>query len=172
MVTHVIYGPKKLHAHNQTRYPVVERAVGEFRARSDRLYPSEVRASLKSLLRDTQKREIKDEPGQYQNIYWSCETRSFLYYAARKVEESTKPPATVAASVVPPVPTEEQGKKRGVEDVKVEDAKKDEDEDAMDVEKISAQPPLKETTKHAIEHPLGKPIPTSTDRREAEDPSH
>jgi hypothetical protein len=57
-----------LRAYHQTRYPVVERAVGEFRARSDRLYPSEVRANLKSLLRDTQKRETRDEPGQYEKF--------------------------------------------------------------------------------------------------------
>ena len=57
-----------LHTYNETRYPVVERAVGEFRARADRLYPSEVRAGLKSLLRDTQKRETKDEPGQYKSV--------------------------------------------------------------------------------------------------------
>ena len=56
--------PKHHDAHNQTRYPVVERAVSEFRARSDRLYPREVRVGLKSLLRDPRGREAKEEPGK------------------------------------------------------------------------------------------------------------
>ena len=62
-------GSRKLHAHNQTRYPVVERAIGEFRAKAERLYPSEVRASLKSLIRDTTKRETKGESGQHENVF-------------------------------------------------------------------------------------------------------
>ncbi|KAF9652106.1 hypothetical protein BDM02DRAFT_3126507 [Thelephora ganbajun] len=135
------------------RYPLVERAVGEFRARSDRLYPSEVRAGLKSLLRDTQKRVTKDEP-------------------VKKVEEPTKPPVTVAAGVAPPVHTEEQMKMRDVENVKGEGAKKNEDEDAMDVEQTSAQPPPKETTanKHASEYPPDQSTPT--DGKEAEASHH
>ena len=90
----------------------------------------------------------------------------------KKVEEPTKPPAVVAASATPPAPTEERTKKRDIEDVKVAGTKKDEDEDAMDVERTSTQPPLKETTKHANEHPSHHPTPAPTDRKEAEDASH
>jgi len=63
-----------LRIHNQTRYPVIERAVGEFRAKAERLYPSEVRASLKSLVRDTTRRDTKSESGQYENVSRSRET--------------------------------------------------------------------------------------------------
>jgi len=135
------------------RYPVVERAVGEFRARADRLYPSEVRASLKSLLRDTQMRETKDEP-------------------AKRVEELTNPSAIVAASVGPPAPVEEQTKKRDIEDAKVEGTKESEDRDAMDVEPAPTQLPLKDTIKHADEHPPHNPTLAFTDRKEVEDAPH
>ena len=67
-------GSQNPHIHNRTRYPVIERAVGEFRAKAERLYPSEVRASLKSLVRDTTKRETNRESGQYGDVSWSCET--------------------------------------------------------------------------------------------------
>jgi len=73
---------------------------------------------------------------------------------------------------VPPVPTEEQVGKKGVEEVKVEDAKRNDDGDVMDVVKTSAQLPLKETTTHANEHLPGKPTPASTDRMGAEDDPH
>ena len=72
---------------------------------------------------------------------------------------------------MPPEPTEERTKKREIEDIKVEGTKKNEDEDAMDVERTSIQPPLKETTKHASEHPSHHPTPVPTDRKEAEDAS-
>ena len=49
------------------------------------------------------------------------------------------------ANAVPLEPTEEQMKGKDVDNVRVERTK-DEDEDAMDVEQISVQPPLKETT--------------------------
>lgn len=62
-MTAFLWFPKRPQAHDQMRYPLVERAVGEFRAKSDRSFPSEVRASLKDLLRGSQKGETKDELG-------------------------------------------------------------------------------------------------------------
>lgn len=93
----------------------------------------------------------------------------FRCVAVRKVEESTKPPATMAANVVPPAPAEEWVKKREVEDIKVEGTKNY--DDAMDVEQTPVQLPLKETTKQANEHPPNQPTSTSTDRNEAQDVS-
>ena len=87
----------------------------------------------------------------------------------RKVEESTKPPATMAANVVSPAPAEEWVKKREVEDIKVEGTKNY--DDAMDVEQTPVQLPLKETTKQANEHPPNQPTSTSTDRNETQDVS-
>jgi len=83
-----------------------------------------------------------------------------------------KSSATVAASIGPPAPAEEQIKKRDIEDVKVEGTKRNENEDAMDVEPIPAQPPLEDTIKHPNEHLLRYPTPTPTDRKEAEDAPH
>lgn len=65
---------------------------------------------------------------------------------ARRGEETTKPVVGVVTRVVPPVPTEEQMKRRDADGVRTEGTKKDEDGDAMDVEQISVQPPLEETT--------------------------
>ena len=86
------------------------------------------------------------------------------FVAARKVEESTKSPAATTANVVPPAPAEEWSKKREVEDVKVEVAKRN--EDVMDVEQTPVQPPL---AKYAKGHPPDQPA--STDRKETEDVS-
>ena len=77
----------------------------------------------------------------------------------------------MAASVGPPAPTEEK-MKRDIEGAKVEGTKKNEDEDAMDVEPTPTQPPLKDDVKHANEHPPHHPTPASTDRKEAEDAPH
>lgn len=93
-------------------------------------------------------------------------------FVVKKVEESTKPSTIVAFSVGPPAPTEEQVKKRDIEDVKVEDTKKNDAEDAMDVEQTLTQPPLKETVKHPSERPYHHSTPTTTDRKEAEDAPH
>lgn len=87
----------------------------------------------------------------------------------RKVEEPIKPPTTVTANVAPPVSPEEQMKKRGTDDVRVEGMKKNEDEDAMDVEQAPAHLP-KETTSGSpakVEHPTGQP--TSTDKDDVEE---
>jgi len=91
----------------------------------------------------------------------------FRCVVVRKVEESTKSPATTAATVVPPAPAEERVKKREVEDIKVEDTKRN--EDAMDVEQTHVRPLL---TKHTNEHPPDQPTSTSTDGKETEDVSH
>jgi len=66
-----------------------------------------------------------------------------------------------------PVPTESM-KKRDVEVAKVENIKRNGAEDAMDVERTSAQPPLGETTKHASVDPPDQPTHISTDRNQAE----
>ena len=71
--------PKKPQAHDQMRYPLVERAVGEFRARSDRSYPSEVRTNLKNLFRDSQKGESKDEIGQHKNVVRCARHSHFMF---------------------------------------------------------------------------------------------
>jgi hypothetical protein len=72
---------------------------------------------------------------------------------------------------MPPVSIEEKTKKGDVEDVKIEDTKRDKvkDEDAMDVEQTSVQPLLKET---ANEHLSDQPTHTSMDRKEVEDVAH
>ena len=90
----------------------------------------------------------------------------------RKVDEPTKPSATMVANVGPPAPTEGQTKKKDVEDVKVGDPKRNGDEDAMDVEQTPIQNPLlKETTRHANERSPHHPTPISTDK-EIEDAPH
>lgn len=83
-----------------------------------------------------------------------------------------KSSATVAASIGPSAPAEQQIKKRDIEDVKVEGTKRNEDEDAMDVEPTPTQPPLKDAIKHPNEHPLRYSTPTPTDRKEAENAPH
>ena len=60
-------------------------------------------------------------------------------------------------------------KKRDIEDVKTEGTMKNEDEDAMDIEPTSTQPPLKDPIKHTNEHPSRQPTPASIDKKEAED---
>ena len=92
--------------------------------------------------------------------------------AVRRADEPTKPPVTVAASVLPPAPTEEHMKERGIEDVKVEDAKRHEDEDTMDVEQTPVHPPLKMAARCANEHPPDQPTSVLTDERDAENVPH
>jgi hypothetical protein len=54
-------------------------------------------------------------------------------------------------------------RRKDVNDVMAEETKKDEDEDAMDVEQTSGQPPAEETSRHAKEHSIDQPV--LTDRR-------
>ena len=78
----------------------------------------------------------------------------------------------MVASVIPPAPAEAWAEKRVIEDVRVEGTEKNEDENAMDVERTFTQPPFKDTTKHANEHPSRHPTLTPTDRKEAENAPH
>lgn len=63
-------------------------------------------------------------------------------------------------------------KRSDADGVGVEGTKKNEDENAMDVEQTSVQPPVEETAtnKHAREHPTNQL--TSTDRKDTEDDFH
>lgn len=68
---------------------------------------------------------------------------------------------------MPSVSIEEQVKRRDAEDLREEGTKGDEDGDAMDVERTSAQLLFEgTTTNHAKEHPIDRP--PSIERKDAE----
>jgi hypothetical protein len=91
-------------------------------------------------------------------------------YAAKRVEESTKP-VIATANAAPLEPTEEQMKGKDADNVRVERTK-NEDEDAMDVEPASVQPPLKETTAAQDAKENSSDHPVFTGGKDLEDSSH
>lgn len=91
------------------------------------------------------------------------------YSVAKQVEEKSKSTVAVTTGFVQPVPAEEEMDQGDADHIGAEGTKKDEDVDAMDVERSSVQPPLEGTmaNKHAKEPPTNSP--TSTGKKDPED---